>query len=85
MTIPGPLGVSMAFGASMPCGAGTSTNPTDPKKIPLRGQKIDKTLIFGRFSEISVPKNFREKQGGFLIKRGILNYNTPDTARTAQG
>ena len=24
MTIPGPLGVSMAFGASMPCGAGTS-------------------------------------------------------------
>ena len=24
MTIPGPLGVSMAFGASMPCGAGTT-------------------------------------------------------------
>ena len=24
MTIPGPLSVSVAFGASMPCGAGTS-------------------------------------------------------------
>ena len=24
MTVPGPLGDSMAFGASMPCGAGTS-------------------------------------------------------------
>ena len=40
--------------------------PDPKKKSPCGGLKIDKTLIFGRFSEFGIPIFFRDKQGGFL-------------------
>ena len=45
---------------------------------PSGGLKIAKTLIFELFGRFKIPKNFRDKQGGFLIKGGFLNFNTPD-------
>ena len=62
-------------------------SPRSPKFPPCGGLKIAKTLIFGRFSKFQNPKNFRDKQGGFLIKGGFLNLNTPDVyvrARTSR-
>ena len=53
-------------------------SPRSPKFSPCGGLKIAKTLIFGRFSKFQNPKIFRDKQGGFLMKGGFLNLNTPD-------
>ena len=53
-------------------------SPRSPKFPPCGGLKIAKTLIFGRFSKFQNPKIFRDKQGGFLMKGGFLNLNSPD-------
>ena len=59
----------------------------DPQNFPPSGGKSSaKKLIFGRFSTFQVPKIFRpsaekfsgQTRGGFLMKGGFLNLNTPD-------
>ena len=67
-------------------------SPRSQKFPPCGGLKIDKTLIFGRFSEISDPENFSAfgrkffgtNKGGFLMKGGFLNLNIPDGQFTAR-